>query len=42
MENMKLRANPFSRPYDEYFLRIDNGQKSFIINHFSLKAKVKP
>ncbi len=24
-ENMKLRADPFSRPYDEYLLRVGNG-----------------
>jgi hypothetical protein len=25
MENMRLRVDPFSRPYVEYLLRVDNG-----------------
>jgi len=41
-ENMRLRANPLSKPYAEYLLRVDNGQESSIIDHFPPKADVKP
>jgi hypothetical protein len=39
---MRLYTNPLSRPYVEYLLKVDNGQKSSIIDHFSLKANAKP
>ncbi|KAH9547929.1 hypothetical protein CY35_11G060800 [Sphagnum magellanicum] len=41
-KNMRLRANPLSKPYAEYLLRVDNGEESFIINHFPPKANAKP
>jgi hypothetical protein len=41
-ENMRLRANPLSRPYVEYLLRVSNGQESSIIDHFPLEADVVP
>jgi len=41
-ENMRLRANPLSKPYAKYLLRVGNGQVSSIINHFPLEANVKP
>jgi len=41
-ENMRLRANPLSRPYAEYLLRIGNGEESSIIDHFPLKIDAKP
>jgi hypothetical protein len=39
---MRLRTNPLSRPYVEYLLKVSNGQKSSIIDHFPLEADVKP
>jgi hypothetical protein len=39
---MKLRANPLSKPYAKYLLRIDNGQEFSIINHFPPKANMEP
>jgi hypothetical protein len=42
MENMRLHANPLSRPYVKYFLRVDNGQKSSIIGHFPPKVDIEP
>ncbi len=39
---MRLRANPLSKPYAEYLLRVGNGQKSSIINHFPPKANAEP
>jgi len=41
-KNMRLRANPFSKPYAEYLLRVDNGQKSSIIDHFPPEADTEP
>ncbi len=41
-KNMRLGANPFSRLYVEYLLRVDNGQESSIIDHFPPEADVKP
>jgi len=41
-KNMRLRANPLSKPYAEYLLRVGNGQKSSIIDHFPPEANVKP
>jgi len=41
-ENMRLRANPLSKPYAEYLLKVGNGQKSSIIDHFPPKANAKP
>ncbi len=41
-ENMKLHTNPLSRPYAEYLLRVGNGQKFSIIDHFPLEANVEP
>jgi ATP-dependent DNA helicase PIF1 len=40
-ENMKLRANPLSKPYAEYLLRVGNGQESSIIDHFPPEANAK-
>jgi ATP-dependent DNA helicase PIF1 len=42
MENMRLRADPFSRPYVKYLLKVDNGQESSIIDHFPLEVDAKP
>jgi hypothetical protein len=39
---MKLHADPLSRSYAEYPLRVGNGQESSIIDHFPPKANVKP
>jgi hypothetical protein len=41
-ENMRLRANPLSKPYAEYLLRVGNGQESSIIDHFPPVAVAKP
>jgi hypothetical protein len=41
-ENMKLHVDPLSRSYAEYLLRIGNGQKSSIIDHFPLEADMEP
>jgi hypothetical protein len=38
MENMKLHADPLSRPYVEYLLKLRNGQESSIIDHFPPEA----
>jgi hypothetical protein len=42
MENMRLRADPLSKPYVEYLLRVDNGQESSIIDHFPPEANTEP
>jgi hypothetical protein len=42
MENMKLHADPFSKLYVEYLLRVGNGQKFSIIDHFPPEANVEP
>jgi hypothetical protein len=39
---MRLRADPLSRPYVEYLLRVNNGQESSIIDHFPPKANIEP
>jgi hypothetical protein len=41
-ENMRLRTNPLSRPYGKYILRVDNGQKFSIIDHFPPEVDAKP
>jgi len=41
-ENMRLRANPLSKPYAEYLLRVGNGQEFSIIDHFPPEAGAKP
>jgi ATP-dependent DNA helicase PIF1 len=41
-KNMRLRADPLSRPYVEYLLRINIGQESLIIDHFPPEADAKP
>jgi len=41
-KNMRLRANPLSKPYAEYLLRVSNGQESSIIDHFPPEANAKP
>jgi hypothetical protein len=41
-ENMRLRADPLSRPHAEYLLRVNNGQESSIIDHFPLEVDVEP
>jgi hypothetical protein len=41
-ENMRLRTNPLSKPYAECLLKVDNGQKSSIIDHFPPEADAKP
>jgi hypothetical protein len=38
---MRLRADPFSRPYVEDLLRVNNGQESSIIDHFPSEANMK-
>jgi hypothetical protein len=39
---MRLHADPFSRPYAKYLLRVDNGEEASIIDHFPLEANVEP
>jgi hypothetical protein len=39
---MKLHANPLSRSYAKYLLRVGNGQKSSIIDHFPPEANAEP
>jgi ATP-dependent DNA helicase PIF1 len=39
---MRLHANPLSKPYAEYLLRVDNGQESSIIDHFPPEADAEP
>jgi hypothetical protein len=41
MKNRRLRADPLSKLYAEYILKVNNGQKSSIINHFPLEVRVK-
>ncbi len=41
-KNMRLRANPLSKSYAEYLLRVGNGQESSIIDHFPPEANAKP
>jgi hypothetical protein len=40
-EKMRLRANPLSKPYVEYLLRVGNGQESSIIDHFPPEVDAK-
>jgi len=42
IKNMKLRADPLSRPYVEHLLRVDNGQEFSIIDHFPPEANTEP
>ncbi len=42
MENMKLRTNPLSMPYVEYLLRVSNGEKPSIIDHFTSEVDAEP
>ncbi len=39
---MRLRADPLSRPYAEYLLRVGNGQESSIIDHIPQEADAEP
>jgi len=39
---MRLRADPFSRPYAKYLLRVGNGQESSIIDHFPPEVDREP
>jgi ATP-dependent DNA helicase PIF1 len=39
---MRLHADPLSRPYAKYLLRVGNGQESSIIDHFPLEADTEP
>jgi len=39
---MKLRVDPLSMSYVEYFLRVGNGQESSIIDHFPPEADAEP
>jgi hypothetical protein len=39
---MKLCVNPLSKPYVEYLLRVGNGQKFSIIDHFPSEAGAEP
>jgi hypothetical protein len=41
-KNMKLRVDPFSRPYAKYLLKVSNGSESSIIDHFPLEVDAKP
>ncbi len=41
-KNMKLCVNPLSKPYVEYLLRVGNGQKFSIIDHFPSEAGAEP
>jgi hypothetical protein len=41
-ENMRLRANPLSKPYAEYLLRVGNGQEFSIIDHFPPEVDAEP
>jgi len=41
-KNMRLCADPFSKPYVEYLLKVGNGQESSIIDHCPPKADAKP
>ncbi len=41
-KNMKLRVDPLSKLYAEYFLRVSNGQESSNIDHFPLEANMEP
>jgi hypothetical protein len=41
-ENMRLCADPLSKPYAEYLLRVGNGQESSIIDHFPPETDTKP
>jgi hypothetical protein len=41
-KNMRLRADPLSRPYAEYLLRVGNGQESSIIDHIPQEADAEP
>jgi hypothetical protein len=41
-KNMRLRADPLSKPYVEYLLRVGNGQESSIIDHFPPEADTEP
>jgi hypothetical protein len=39
---MRLHADPLSRPYVKYLLRVGNGQEFSIIDHFPLEADAEP
>jgi hypothetical protein len=39
---MRFCANPLSKPYAEYLLRVSNGQESSIIDHFPSEADAEP
>jgi hypothetical protein len=41
-ENMRFRTNLLSRPYVKYLLRVGNGRKSSIIDHFPSEADAEP
>jgi ATP-dependent DNA helicase PIF1 len=41
-ENMRLRADPLSKPYAKYLLRVGNGQESSIIDHFPPETDMEP
>jgi hypothetical protein len=38
---MKLHADPLSKPYVEYLLKVGNGQESSIIDHFPPEADME-
>jgi len=42
MENMRLHADPLSKTYAEYLLKVGNGQKFSIIDHFPLEVDAEP
>ncbi len=41
-EKMRLCIDPLPQSYDEYLLRVGNGQESSIIDHFPPKADMEP
>ncbi len=41
-ENMRLHVDPFAKLYAEYLLKVGNGQKSSIIDHFPPEVDVEP
>jgi hypothetical protein len=38
---MRLRADPLSKPYVEYLLKVGNGQESSIIDYFPPEANME-
>jgi hypothetical protein len=42
MKNMRLHADPPSKPYVKYLLRVGNGQEFSIIDHFPPKTDAEP